>query len=109
MLCSQQIASNTIMKIGIITNCLDLMAGINHRPKNEYIAVFNSVIDELGSYPKPAAQNKNILSAYLLASNVRNACKLAKFKVLALVDAVNVVQVNLEACLSLLLDLDTSI
>ncbi len=66
----------------IITECLDLLAGFELLTDTEKSQTAQTIIDTLGSYPKPQKKNapenapSYLVGAYLMASNVRNACKL---------------------------------
>jgi hypothetical protein len=98
------------MKTQIITDCLDLLAGFELQEPKEQKATLQSIIDTLGSYPKP--QNKkdivraksNQIASYLFVSNVRNACKLSSLSYIKLNVGFNTIQYNLESALSLLVD-----
>ncbi|CAA0168267.1 hypothetical protein [Tenacibaculum maritimum] len=91
---------------GIITDCLDLLAGIENLKPKEQKGTLQNIIDVLGSYPKPKKElkNKDILACYLFVSNARNACKLSVLEYMSLKEGFNIIHVNLENTLSLLVD-----
>ena len=97
------------MQKTIITNCIDLLAGFDCLQVDEQISVFNSIIDELGSYQKPQRKsnavepNKELLGAYLFVSNVRNACKLGALGLWNYSTAYGVAYSNLIFALDLLI------
>ncbi|CAA0242704.1 conserved hypothetical protein [Tenacibaculum maritimum] len=94
------------MKKEIITDCFDLLAGIENLKPKEQKGTLQNIIDVLGSYPKckKELENKNVLACYLFVSNVRNACKLTILESLDLKEGFDIVQVNLEDTLSLLIN-----
>ncbi|CAM1352390.1 hypothetical protein [Tenacibaculum insulae] len=94
------------MRINIITDSLDLLAGIEKLELKEQKTTLQNIIDTLGNYPKPKKKQKNVkyIACYLFVSNVRNACKLSVFGFLDMYIGFNVVQFNLEGALSLLVD-----
>lgn len=98
------------MKKQIITDCLDLLAGFELQELKEQKATLESVIDTLGSYPKPQNKKDNVraksnqIASYLFVSNVRNACKLSTLGYIKLNVGFNTIQYNLECALSLLVD-----
>ena len=98
------------MKIQIITDCLDLLAGFQYLEPYEKKECFQQIIDVLGSYPKP--QKKTDLEAakpyevatYLFVSNIRNACKLSILEFISNSTCIEIIQVNCECALSVLTD-----
>ena len=96
------------MKAQQITDCLDLLAGFEHMEHTEQKHTFLLVIDTLGSYPKPMKKGDSDpvkpydLGAYLLVSNVRNACKLVGLGLLKPTTAHAFICDNLESALTLL-------
>jgi len=98
------------MKIEIITNCLDLLTGFEHLTNNEKKDCFSSVIDTLGSYPKPQKKTDiqraktYQIASYLFVSTARNYCKLSIENFIKLDTGINVIQYNLESALSILTD-----
>ena len=98
------------MKTQIITACLDLLAGVELQETKEQKATLQSIIDTLGSYPKPQNKNNlvraksNEIASYLFVSNVRNACKLSTLGYIKLNVGFNSIQYNLEDALAILID-----
>jgi len=98
------------MKIEIITNCLDLLAGFEHLTNNEKKDCLNNVIDTLGSYPKPQKKTDvqrakaYKIASYLFVSTARNYCKLSILNFIKLDIGINIIQHNLESALSILID-----
>jgi hypothetical protein len=98
------------MKVQIITNCLDLLAGFEYLTPKEQKDCFQQIIDVLGSYPKPQKKNvlesakPNEIACFLLVSNVRNACKLSTFGFIDFKAGYSTIQENCEFALSLLID-----
>ena len=98
------------MKTEIITNCLDLLAGFELLAPTQQTGVFLSIIDKLGSYPKPQKKydtiraKDSLISAYLFVSNVRNACKLGELGAITPIQANQTILGNLENALTELLN-----
>lgn len=94
----------------IIMGCIDIMAGFEHTPEPQRPEILQTVIDTLSVYPKPSKKGDTVeppaqfVGAYLCASNVRNACKLALFKVWDIPTAVRTINTNLETALTLLIE-----
>ena len=97
------------MKTEIITNCLDLLAGFELLDPTQQTGIFVTIIDTLGSYPKPQKKHDNVrakdnlISVYLFVSNVRNACKLGEFGAITPIQANQTILANLENALTELL------
>ena len=91
----------------IITDAMDLMAGFEFMPEADKTATLKTIIDKLGSYPKPYKKNDNktfsvnLLGAYLCVSNARNSCKLALLGLQNITNAYHLISYNLELALSL--------
>lgn len=98
------------MRVKIIIDCFDLLAGFELMHPIEQIAIFNAIIDTLGSYPKPMSKTLNRpatsaqIGSYLFVSNARNACKLADFGYIDINTAFQIIQNNLENAFSLLVE-----
>lgn len=96
-------------KTEIIKNAFDVLAGFEVMSTAEKLTAFDTVINTLGSYPKPQQKGgeiraeTSIIGAYLCVSNVRNTCKLSVFGYEAPETAHNTVLQNLETALTLLL------
>ncbi|AIQ00316.1 hypothetical protein ACQ1Q1_00050 [Ornithobacterium rhinotracheale] len=96
------------MRTEIIKRCFDEMAGFGTLNESEQMHTLQSVVNTLGSYPKPRQKGDEVepspedLGAFLSASNVRNACKLAMLRVWRTSTAENIINTNLEIALTLL-------
>lgn len=96
------------MRVAIVQDCIDLMGGFELLQPFERKPVLLAVIDTLGSYPKPQYKGDtkqatpNNIGAYLLVSNVRNACKLAEMDFIGMPHALSLIRYNLEQALTIL-------
>lgn len=98
----------TSKQTSILMDCIDLLAGIPHLSDTDKSGLTQSIINTLGSYPKPQKKNKatgiapHHLGAYLYTSTAHNAIRLAQLEYIALDKAFSVAGYCLEASLSLL-------
>lgn len=96
------------MRVKIVQDCMDLIGGFELLQPFERKPVLLAVIDTLGSYPKPQKKGDTVrtsdkdLGAYLLVSNVRNACKLADIDFIGMPHALSLIRYNLEQALTIL-------
>lgn len=96
------------MRVRLITDCMDLMAGFELLNHAEQLQILQMVIDTLGSYPKPQKKADTLpaptkaVGAYLFVSNVRNACKLHAFGFIPTESTKQAIDSNLSNALSLL-------
>ncbi|MFA7444539.1 MAG: hypothetical protein WCY89_01200 [Flavobacteriaceae bacterium] len=96
------------MRVEIIKDCMDLMGGFELLQTFKRKPVLLTVIDTLGSYPKPQRKGDTVrasdkdLGAYLSVSNVRNACKLADLDFIGMPHALSLIRYNLEQALTIL-------
>lgn len=93
----------------VLTDCFDLLASVPFlQSDKEQSELAQSIIDSLGSYPKPQKKHETTetapqcLGAYLYASTARNAVKLAGLGYIPYKDAFQVAEQCFENALSLL-------
>lgn len=98
-----------MLRVDIIKDSFDMIAGFEFLNNIEQKEVFQSIINTLANYPKPQkkgsskkATNKDI-AAYLYVSNTRNSSKLAIMGFLDHKEALNTLNINLQNSLTVLL------
>lgn len=98
-------------QVCILTDCMDTLAASDLMiAKAEQSELLQSIVDTLGSYPKPRVkgeakeENPAELGAYLFASTARNVAKLGLLQIVGYAEAVGTILQCFENALGLIVE-----